>query len=345
MLTIEEIRKIKYPSELFSEDIETMKKQYVELMKIYHPDLNEQKQEYIEVTEKINKLYKEAESNIEKGIWNKPGMIKLRKSDGKYYMMKFRISHNFELGKMYIGNEIVLYLFNEENEKFALNALKQIKNLKYANDDMEKEFSKYMPRIITSFRTVTGKIGIVFEKEEDLILLRDLLTYYKGKVSVNTASWVLSNLYNISCFLHYNELTHNGITIDSYFVSTSRRYGVLIGGWWYSVREGERLLSVAKSIEHLMPYEMKISNKANSLLDLESIRLLGRRLLGDESGDLLSVDGDVPSTLNSWLKAKAGSNPFQEYSTWSNVVNSIGELKVKRKIIDKDELYKKIGGR
>ena len=39
------------------------------------------------------------------------------------------------------------------------------------------------------------------------------------------------------------------------------------------------------------------------------------------------------------------SNPFQEYSTWSNVVNSIGELKVKRKIIDKDELYKKIGGR
>ena len=164
-------------------------------------------------------------------------------------------------------------------------------------------------------------------------------------MSVNTASWVLSNLYNISCFLHYNELTHNGITIDSYFVSTSRRYGVLIGGWWYSVREGERLLSVAKSIEHLMPYEMKISNKANSLLDLESIRLLGRRLLGDESGDLLSVDGDVPSTLNSWLKAKAGSNPFQEYSTWSNVVNSIGELKVKRKIIDKDELYKKIGGR
>ena len=108
MLTIEEIRKIKYPSELFSEDIETMKKQYVELMKIYHPDLNEQKQEYIEVTEKINKLYKEAESNIEKGIWNKPGMIKLKKSDGKYYMMKFRISHNFELGKMYIGNEIVL---------------------------------------------------------------------------------------------------------------------------------------------------------------------------------------------------------------------------------------------
>ena len=303
MLTIEEIRKIKYPSELFSEDIETMKKQYVELMKIYHPDLNEQKQEYIEVTEKINKLYKEAESNIEKGIWNKPGMIKLKKSDGKYYMMKFRISHNFELGKMYIGNEIVLYLFNEENEKFALNALKQIKNLKYANDDMEKEFSKYMPRIITSFN--------------------------KGKVSVNTASWVLSNLYNISCFLHYNELTHNGITIDSYFVSTRRRYGVLIGGWWYSVREGERLLSVAKSIEHLMPYEMKISNKANSLLDLESIRLLGRRLLGDESGDLLSVDGDVPSTLNSWLKAKAGSNPFQEYSTWSNVVNSIGELKVK----------------
>ncbi|WP_279325746.1 hypothetical protein [Clostridium sp. 1001271B_151109_B4] len=35
MFTIEEIKKIKYPSELFSEDVETMKKQYIELMKIY----------------------------------------------------------------------------------------------------------------------------------------------------------------------------------------------------------------------------------------------------------------------------------------------------------------------
>ena len=86
MLTIEEIRKIKYPSELFSEDIETMKKQYVELMKIYHPDLNEQKQEYIEVTEKINKLYKEAESNIEKGIWNKPGVFTTDEFDPDPYM-------------------------------------------------------------------------------------------------------------------------------------------------------------------------------------------------------------------------------------------------------------------
>ena len=345
MFTIEDIKKIKYPSELFSEDVETMKKQYVELMKIYHPGLNEQKQEYIEVAEKINKLYKEAESNIEKGIWSKPGMIKLKRSDGKYYTMKFRISHNFELGKMYIGNESVLYLFNEENEKFALNALKQIKGLKYENGYIEKEFNKYMPRIITSFRTVTGRLGIVFEKDEDLILLRDLLMYYNGKLSVNTASWVLSNLYNISCFLHYNDLTHNGITIDSYFVSTKRRYGVLIGGWWYSVKEGARLLSVAKSIEDLMPYEMKISNKANSLLDLEAVRLLGRSLLGDESGDLLSINGAIPNSLNLWLKAKAGSNPFEEYSTWSNVINSIGELTVKRKIIDNDDLYKKIGGK
>ena len=40
MLSIDEIRNIKYPYELFSDDIEDIKSKYVELMKVYHPDLN-----------------------------------------------------------------------------------------------------------------------------------------------------------------------------------------------------------------------------------------------------------------------------------------------------------------
>ena len=116
--------------------------------------------------------------------------------------------------------------------------------------------------------------------------------------------------------MHYNGLTHNGITIDSYFVSTKHRYGALIGGWWYS-----------------------------AILDLESIRLLGRCILGDKNGNLLSVGGNVPNTLNLWLKANAGNNPFEEYSIWSNIMNCIGERKFIKKSINKDELYKKIGGK
>lgn len=246
---------------------------------------------------------------------------------------------------MYIGDDKVLYLFNKEYEKFALNALKQIGILKYANEDMKKEFNIYFPKLETSFKTTIGQVGIVFKKEEDLILLRDLLSYCNGKLSVNTASWLLSSLYNIICFLHYNGLTHNGITIDSYFVSTKHRYGALIGGWWYSAKEGKELIGVPNKIKGLLPYEMKRNKKSNSILDLESIRLLGRCILGDKNGNLLSVGGNVPNTLNLWLKANAGNNPFEEYSIWSNIMNCIGERKFIKKSINKDELYKKIGGK
>ena len=57
MLSIDEIKKIKYPYELFTDDIEDIKNKYVELMKIYHPDLNGKKKEYVEITN-IKKLKK-----------------------------------------------------------------------------------------------------------------------------------------------------------------------------------------------------------------------------------------------------------------------------------------------
>ena len=85
---------------------------------------------------------------------------------------------------------------------------------------------------------------------------------------------------------------------------------------------------------------MKRNKKSNSILDLESIRLLGRCILGDKNGNLLSVGGNVPNTLNLWLKANAGNNPFEEYSIWSNIMNCIGERKFIKKSINKDELYK-----
>ena len=108
---------------------------------------------------------------------------------------------------------------------------------------------------------------------------------------------------------------------------TKHRYGALIGGWWYSAKEGKELIGVPNKIKGLLPYEMKRNKKSNSILDLESIRLLGRCILGDKNGNLLSVGGNVPNTLNLWLKANAGNNPFEEYSIWSNIMNCIGERK------------------
>lgn len=344
MWSMEEIKNMKYPYELFTDDIDEIKNRYVELMRVYHPELNDNKEEYIEIIQKINQLYTEAEESINSGEWNKPGFIKLKLIDGKYYTISFRISHNFELGKMYIGDNTILYLLDEENEKLALNAIKKIESLKYVNEDMKKEFYKCFPKVSESFKTIKGKIGIVIEKDEDLILLKDLLSYSNGKLLASTVNWILNSLYNIVCFIHFNGLTHNGISIENYFISTKNQYGALLGGWWYSVDEGKELIGISKDIFNIMQYEMKEIKNSNTRLDLESIKLLGRTLLGDKSGILLTTDSNIPRNLSIWLRENTTGNSFEEYSVWSNISNYFGERNVVKTSIDKDELYRKLGG-
>lgn len=341
MISIEKINDIKYPYELFDDDIEEIKKTYVDLMKVYNPNLNGQKKEYIEITKKIDELYKKAEENEIKGIWNKPGFIKLKCIDEKYYSMKFRISHSFELGDMYIGNDSILYLMNEKYERLVLNAINKLKSIKYSNDDMKKEFNRYLPQVKTIFRTIEGKIGVVIEKDEDLVLLRDLLTYCNGKISINTVSWILNSLYNLICFINFNGLTHNGITIDSYFVSLKGHYGALLGGWWYSTKDEKTILEVTKKIKS---DEMNQSKKSNSKEDLKAIKILGRILFGDKSEIVALRNSSIQRELIIWLDDNNGNNPFEEYSTWRNITRKITNEKGIKVNIDKDDLYKKLGG-
>ena len=344
MLSRDEIKNIKYPYELFTDDIEDIKNKYVELMKIYHPDLNGQEKEYIEITKKINNLYKQAEENIIKGIWSEPGFMKLKCINGKYYTMNFRISHTFELGKIYIGNDLILYLIDDKHDKMAINAINKLNSIKYANDDMKKEFHRYLPQIKESIRTISGKIGIVVKKDEDLILLRDLLTYCKGKISINEIGYILNSLYNIVCFINYNGLTHNGITLDSCFLSIKNHYVALLGGWWYAVESGKSLLGIPKEISSIVNYKTNESSKANAIIDLESIRLLGRTLLSYNTSRVLSRGTKVPKNLMIWLEENSSDNPFDEYIKWTSISQKIEYRDFIRFNIDKDDLYKNIGG-
>lgn len=344
MWSIEEIKNMKYPYELFTDDIYEMKNIYVELMKSYHPDLNGNKEEYIAVIKKINQLYGEAQENINNGVWSKQGLIKLKLIDDGDYESAFRICHKFELGKMYIGNNFVLYLFDEENEKLAINALKRIESLKYLNEDMKNEFYKCLPRIRTRFKTITGKIGIVIEKDEDLILLKDLLEYSDGKLLASTVNLIVNSLYNIICFIHFNKLTHNGISIDNYFISIKKQYGALLGGWWYSVEEGKDNINISKEKFNKIKYKANEVKQFNTLLDLESIKFLSRTLFLDVNGILLKTDSNISRKLSRWLKENSTSNTYEEYSIWTNISNYFRDGNEVKTSIDKDELYKKLGG-
>lgn len=340
MFSIDEILKMKYPYELFTGDRETAKKEHINLVKTFHPDLGENSKEYKEVFIRINELYLEAVKLLDEGIWIEDGMIKMTSCDGEKYSMKYNEEYSFELGKCYLGNRSVLYLIYKEHSDFVDNALNRIKKLKYANDSMKQEFEKYFPKILRTFVTSNEKIGMLIEKMEDAYCLKDILNYYNGKVSPRHVAWILGSMYNVACYLYYNDLSHNGITIENCYISPSNHSVFLLGGWWYTVSSDEKMIGVSNQIYNIMSMDMKTSKKGTYLLDLESIRLVGRTLLGDENGISLINDPDIPKPLVDWVRGVPADNPMEEYKLWENVIKeSYGERKFIEMNIDKNKLY------
>ncbi|NRW71303.1 hypothetical protein DZC19_001414 [Clostridium beijerinckii] len=148
LVEIEEILEMKYPYELFTGDKEIAKKEHIDLLKIFHPDLHRDSEKYKEVTSKINELYSETVKLLENGNWMEAGLIKITSSDGEKYSIKYNVEYSFELGKYFIGNRSILYLIDIKHEDFLENALDRIKNLKYENNNMKSEFEKYFPKVL-----------------------------------------------------------------------------------------------------------------------------------------------------------------------------------------------------
>lgn len=335
---------MKYPYELFTGDTAQDKELYLALMKRFHPDLNGEDERFIEVSSKINKLYDEIVKGRIEGFLECPGIVKFKSKDNKIYSMKYKIKHQIEIGCCYVGNESVLYIIDEEYDELAINAIKRINGLKYADDNMKHEFQKYMPEIKFNTKLINGKRALAFKKEKELYSLRDILGYFKGSLDGRTVMWIMSSLYNICCFLNYNGVNHNGITVDNYYVSFNNHYGALLGGWWYSALENEKMMGVSSELYDLMDRKTKESKRSTYVLDLEGVRLIGRTLLGDPNGINLLSDKTLPEPLKRWLREISNDNPFDEYKKWSEVIDkSYGRRSFCRVEIS-DDFYKKLGG-
>lgn len=350
MKSVNEILKMNEPYELFTGDLDLAKKEYLELMKKYHPDKNGRLEIYSEVSTKINELYLKCTDLLNSGKWLEPGLLSIKGVDDKgkqnTYTLKYKINRAFELGTYYIGTTSVVYLIDKKHENFIKNMEDILNNLKYADSKMETDFKPLSTKIITKFNTNDNRIGIVLYKGADVYSLRDILTYYDGKVDPKHVAWILGCLYNLACFYKYNDITHCGITLDNCFVSPSMHSTMMIGGFWYSKKIKEKLIGVPSDVYSVMPNSVKKSKESQAIIDLESIRLIGRTLLGDKNGILLVNDSNIPNPLRNWVRGMSGTCTFKEYEKWTKcILDSFGQRKFIEMNIDEKKLLNKIEGR
>jgi hypothetical protein len=343
MVTKKQIMDSLYPGEIFADNLADMKKEYKELCKIWHPDINKSNGAD-EVFKKINELFNWGQVMLKKGLWEVPGIKKFVGSDNLIRRVRYKVMYPFELGDMYIGNNVVVYVLNPNYKNLYNNGLRGVSGFTFSSDRMKKEMEKYLPKVIDKFETKDGYLCLVLRKTPDQILLKDALSYYKGKIPDKHIAWILSSLYNISCYFEYLGISHNSIQLDTVFISPEFHSSSILGGWWYSVKQGNKLISVPKKIFDIIPPHVKNKKVGNIEIDLESIRLIGRELLGDSSGTRLSGMRGIPSKIIDWVRGVSSSTARKDYCNWIlELDKAYGSRKFITMDVDISKLYKKGG--
>lgn len=326
------------PEKLFTGDTSIAKQEWHNLTKVWHPD---RASGNAEVMTHINALYDLAINKLKLGIWSDDGIARITsKITNKVYEIKFLRKHDFELGEMYVGNNSIVFAIAEDGYDLADLGLERIKNLKYANPTMKEEFSRYLPTIKYEDQTEDRRI-IVMQKTPDVLLLRDVLDHYNDKIDPKHVAWILSRLYNIGCFLKFNDISLNDISPDTCFISPEFHTVSIIGGWWYSTLLGRSIRAVPSRTILYAPLNLIDKKVGDSTIDSELIKATGRELLGDITGaGKFNSDSTIPKALKNWLQSPGSSDLYEEYQKWTNVLlDSFGKRKFVEMKLEAKDIY------
>lgn len=329
MVTAKTILQASLPSELYSSNKAKMISQRRAYLKQFHPDKKPDdiayQKEAAAITDTINQLYQQGLKDIEAGIWPRKNQLVLEKTNGKKVFIQYLKSYPFELGNYYVSDQVITFVISKNYETFYQNYLKRI-TLTYPNQSFEEKISRCFPKLKTNFITQDHQYVIVLEKTEDVLPLREVLSYYHDKIPPKHVAWMISRLHNFTCALSYNGLAHNAIMIDTLFVSPAYHSMLLLGGWFYTVPIGEKMIGMPKDVYQILPHEIEATKQSNIQTDLESIRYVGRILLGDKNGTRLPDDPDIPPLFTNYIRGLAGKDAIKEYETWSHTLNAITVL-------------------
>ncbi len=332
-----DILAIKTPEGLFTGP-NAARDEYLILSKLWHPDKNPG--EDPKVFAHIVSLWDCAKDKIAKGEWEIPGIFWAIAKDGRQYQIRFRRKRDFELGDVFIGGASVVYSIKKEAFDLFDAMYKTIQGFKFSSPAMKEEIGDYLPKDLRVLETPDRRI-LIASKPVDVFSLRDVLSFHGGRMPAVHVAWIMSRLYNLACYLKYAKITHNDISPDSVFISPALHTAYLLGGWWYSVPEGEKMKALPSRSARLIPAKILAEKLGDSRLDAELIKATGRELLGDVFGTKLINDKSIPKPMFNWLMMPGSDNPFRDYETWMNtvLVESFGKRRFVELKLDANQIY------
>lgn len=307
------------PEKLFSPN--TIEAQFTFLRIKWHPDKCTHP-EADDVFARIGNLKDEADERIKTGTWKGRADIQfITSKDGKNWRFTYLKMHKFELGKMYIGNGVVMYVLDEANIDLFDAGIKAITGIKYPRKELKDEFPKLLPRIKLADRKSSIGPVLVIEKKQSEILLSDLIDFVPDIIDPKQTGWITSALYNITTFLDFVGICHNSITPMTVFIDVDKHAVFLYGGWWYATKANGQLKAIPAALVKVFPPKVFKSKKAKTIYDRKAVKVVGLACLGDTSaGSSLLRRTDIPRPIVNWLRAPSSPDALAEYDGWMKVL-------------------------
>ena len=333
MRTYNEIMSASSYSDLFSSDENEAKKEFHSYCKVYHPDVDNS-EKALKAFEKIRQLYRlrTCSTTVNSSVHEEVIFRDIRTNKG--FSLNNPVILNVCPGgiKIYHTATKVALIFEKEYSKLYENYIKQVDNLSYKDDKMEKEFKRYFPKVLKHFELAdsNGKHCILLEKTSEVLNLGKIVTSYKArgeKFPKEQAAWIMNRLFNLSCYFEFMGKAFNGFSLENIWVSPEMHTVLLLEGFEYTKEINEKMLGCPVSVFKTLPIKVKDNKLSSTLTDLESIKSIGRELFAGHDAlvniqKYIKAGTDSNSTFDEWdAYGKAVYADFgkREFIIWENV--------------------------
>ena len=228
------------------------------------------------------------------------------------FKMNYIDAWQFELGECYMDNRNIVYLAELKYYHHIKNAKEKLKNIQYADEQMELFFSAAIPHIFKEFKTIDDKYCLIIKKPTDSFPLKNVLEYFDDEIEGEHIAWIITRLLNIEQFLSYNNIIHNGISLSNIFINPKTHIVTLYGGWWYATYPDELMTGTNSFVYDLLLPETIKTKKPTCYTDLESIKLVGKQI----SGIITSGFTTLPDSMLNFLNKKSTKDIKKELMLW-----------------------------
>ena len=287
-----------------------LRKEMTKLIRLWHPDVSSDPRAR-EVTEVLTRLRSLDSSTVSASLRALREFVDV---EGKRFGLR-PMSSFFDAGvEVLVCPHSVVRIYPALDADLAEAYAASVADFRFADAAMETQMRKFLPEVPKTRKLADGSVMHVFKRRRDQMPLRDLLLA-KGPLDPKASAWITSALLNILCWVSWSGRVHGGVSPESLLVSPELHEVMLLGGWEFSAKVGERPLALPDRTLMLFPGLAGKGGVMSSAVDLALVRESFMQIVGAThlSGML---GGGVPEPLARWAAFPASGSAPADYEAW-----------------------------